>query len=864
LNIACIKSGHPFVYPAGNQLEISDKTIWHNFVFSSFACYQQLPAMVKNYFRTAFRVYTRNKVFTAINVLGLSVGISAALIIFLIVQFEYSYDKAEKDADRIFRVVMDMKFNGLDGHSAAVPAPLSTAAQHEVTGIESVVPVMQFQGDGTAAVSVKRNGTSQATVFKKQAKIVFTNPQYFSLLPFQWIAGTPASSLKDPFQVVLTESRAKQYFPSTGIGEVIGKQIQYNDDFSVTVTGIVKDLDARTSFGGLEFISFTTIAQTHLQQDFMMNVWNDWMAYSQVYIKLAKGSVVANTEKQLNVLLQKYHDKANKDDANYMHFHLQPLSDVHFNGAYAGFDQRLAHAPTLRGLLVIAAFLLLLAGINFINLSTANASHRAKEIGVRKTMGSSRQQLIFQFLGETFLLSFLASLISLFAAPLLLGFFADYTPPGLAFRPFHQPYIFLFLLGLSLLVSFLSGLYPAFILSAYKPVNVLKDQLGMGNSTRHAWIRKTLTVSQFVIAQFFVIATVIVSKQINYALNADTGFRKDAVLSFSVPHRDTLFSRRTALLYEINALPGVQLASRGFLTPAAEGASFANISYAGETDDNKEMVQLRWGDTNYLKLFNIKLLAGRNIEESDTIKEFLVNETYARHMGFASPADAVGKQLEFNNMKMPIVGVMRDFHTQSLHGKVGPVVFAGFAQRSYEFHVLLRPQRPGSASWSTTITAIRQAYNRRYPNEDFTYKFLDDTVAQFYQAEQRTAGLLRWATALSVLISCLGLLGLVMYTINTRTKEIGVRKILGATVVSIVSLLSRDFVRLVLIAFIIAAPLAWWAADKWLQDFAYRTAMSWWVFALCGLSMLLIALVTLGIQTLRAAVADPVKSLRRE
>jgi ABC-type antimicrobial peptide transport system permease subunit len=282
------------------------------------------------------------------------------------------------------------------------------------------------------------------------------------------------------------------------------------------------------------------------------------------------------------------------------------------------------------------------------------------------------------------------------------------------------------------------------------------------------------------------------------------------------------------------------MVSRGFLAPAAEGASFTNISYAGATEDNKEMVQLRWGDTNYLQLFNIKLLAGRNIAESDTIKEFLVNETYAKHMGFQSPEDAIGKQLDFNNKKMPIVGVMHDFHSQSLRGNVG------FTQRSYMFHVLLRPQRSG-VSWSGTIAAIRKAYSRRYPNEDFTYKFLDDTIAKFYQAEQRTAGLLRWATALSVLISCLGLLGLVMYTINTRTKEIGVRKILGATVMSIVTLLSRDFVRLVLIAFIIAAPLAWWAAGRWLEGFAYRTAMSWWVFALCGLSMLLVALGTLGI-----------------
>lgn len=820
--------------------------------------------MVKNYFKTAFRIFTRNKVFTAINVLGLSIGISAALIIFLIVQFEYSFDKVETDARRIYRVVMDFKFNGMDGHSAAVPAPLSTAIQREVPGVGSVVPLMQFQGDGTVKVSVKRSGVPEPTLFKKQPGVVFTNSQYFSLLPFEWIAGTPASSLKDPFQVVLTESRARQYFPSTGTGEIIGRQIRYNDDFQATVAGIVKDLDAQTSFGGLEFISFATIAQTHLQGDFMMDVWNDWMAYSQVYIKLADRSEALHTEKQLNILLNKYNRNASKDDANYMRFHLQPLNDVHFNSSYAGFDQRLAHEPTLRGLLAVAAFLLVLACINFINLSTAKASHRAKEIGVRKTLGSSRRQLIFQFLNETFLLALAASVISFFLAPLLLNLFADNIPPGLKFRPFHQPYIFLFLLAVSVVVSFLSGLYPAFILSGYRPVSVLKDQPGMGiNGTRHAWIRKTLTVSQFVIAQFFIIATVMVSKQVNYALNADAGFRKDAVLSFSVPSRDTLAGRRTVLLDEIKAIPGVQMASRGFMPPAAEGASFTNISYEGAQNENKEMVQLRWGDANYLKLFDIRLLAGRNVSESDTIREFLINETYARYLGFSSPEEALGKQLDFNGKKMPIVGVMRDFHAQSFHGKIGPLVFASFGKESRQFHVLLRSQQKGGA-WSKTIAGIQKAYNRLYPDEDFTYKFLDDTVARFYQREQRTAGLLRWATGLSILISCLGLLGLVMYTINSRTKEIGVRKILGATVLNIVSLLSRDFMRLVFIAFIIAAPVAWWAINKWLEDFAYRTAMSWWVFALCGLFMLLIALGTLGIQTVRTAIADPVRSLRRE
>ena len=821
--------------------------------------------MFKNYLKTALRVFTRNKTFAAINVLGLSIGISAALVIFLIVQYEFSYDKIETDSNRIYRVVMDLKFNGNEGHSAAVPAPLSAAIQKEISGVEATIPVMQFQGDGTVKTIIKRNSSSQLTAFKKQPGVVFTSPQYFSLLPFHWLVGSPESSLRNPFNVVLTESRAKQYFPSTNINDIIGKQINYNDDFTATVSGIVNDMNDRTSLNGVEFISFATIAQTHMQDDFMMNTWNDWMAYSQVYIKLSKGTNPINTETQLVSLLKKYNKNINKDAANTIRFHLQPLNDIHFNSLYASFDQRIAHKPALYGLFAVAAFLLLLACINFINLTTANAAQRAKEIGIRKTMGSSRKQLILQFLSETFSLTAVACIVSFCLIPLLLKLFADFIPPGLQFHPLHQPYIFLFLALLALLVSFLSGLYPALILSGYKPVNVLKNQSFIGGKeTRHAWIRKTLTVSQFVIAQFFVIATIMVSKQINYSLNADMGFTKDAIISFDVPRSDTVPGHRALLLNEIKNIPGVKMASRGFLTPADEGASFTDISYAGATNDNKESVQLRWGDTNYLKLFNIKILAGRNIMESDTVKEFLINETYAKSLGFKHPDDAINKQLDYNDKKMPIVGVMHDFNEQSFHTPVGPLVFTSFIQRSYFYHILLQPQNAEGASWQNTISRIQKIYHQMYPDDDFSYKFLDETIAGFYQTEQHTASLLSWATGLSVLISCLGLLGLVMYTISTRKKEISIRKILGATVTSIVSVLSKDFVQLVLIAFVIAAPVAWWAGYKWLEDFAYKTTMSWWIFVLSGFAMLLLALITLSIHTIRAAIANPVKSLRTE
>ncbi len=819
--------------------------------------------MIKNYFTTAFRNLWRNKTFSFINVLGLAIGISASLVIFLIVHYESSYDTFEKDAGRIYRVVLDAKFNGQEGHSAGVLAPLSTAMANEMTGVELTVPVMSFQGDGNAKISIEREN-AHPVVYKKQPFVAFTNPEYFQLLPYQWIAGSSQTALKNPFSVVLTESRATAYFPNTPVADIIGKQIVYNDDLRTTVSGVVKDLQDQTNFRSAEFISFSTIAKTNLQHNFMMDVWDDWMAYSLLYTKLSKDVTAANAEARLNTLLNKYNKSASKDANNYLRIHLQPLSDIHFNQLYAAFNQvKIASRSTLAGLLVIGGFLLLLGCINFINLATAQASRRAKEIGIRKTMGSSKPQLVAQFLGETFFITLIATLLSVVLAPVLLGMFKNFIPEGLNFDLRRQPSIALFLLLLVVVVSFLSGIYPALVLAGYKPVLVLKNQSFPDNtSTRGAWIRKTLTVSQFVIAQFFVIATVMVSKQINFSLNADIGFNKDAVFTFELP-RDSVKAHGQQLLASIRSMPGVAAASTGFMAPAGNGVAYVNISYFdGKEEIHPNLnVQIRWGDTAFLHVYQIPLLAGRNVLPSDTIKEFIINEKYARALGFQQPRDAIGQQLKWNNKFAPIVGVVKDYHDISMRGEINALVFGG--GNGSTFHIKLQPNAGGGA-WTKTIAQVQAAYKQLYPAEDFNYQFVDENIAKFYESEQHTASLLAWATGLAVFISCLGLLGLVIYTTNIRTKEIGIRKILGASAANIVTILSKDFVRLVLLAFVIAAPLAWWTIFKWLQDYAYKTDMSWWVFVLSGLAMLSIALLTLSVQTIRTAISNPVKSLRTE
>ncbi len=814
--------------------------------------------MFRTYLTIAYRNFFRHKLFSGIKVLGLSIGISAALVIYLIVSYEFGFDTFEKDKDRIYRVVLDAKFNGNLGHSAAVPAPLGNTIERELATVESTVPIMQFP-DGNAKVEIDKN--ANGSVFKKQEGIIFTKPQYFSMLSMEWVAGSPANALAEPFTTVLTEERAKQYFGNIPAASVIGKKITYNAEITTIVTGVVRAITRPTAFSAAEFISHATIAKTSFQDRFMMNIWDDWMSSSQLYLKLKEGQTKAGAEAQMTALFKKYNPGAEKDEANNIKLALQPLSDIHFNMDYQSVGMRTAHKPTLFGLLAIAAFLLLIGCINFINLTTANASQRAKEIGIRKTMGSSRTSLVIQFLAETLFLTTIAVIVSLVLTPILVEMFKDYIPAGLHFELTEYSQLLPVLLVLTIAVSLLAGLYPAFILSAYKPVAVLKTDTVSGGGTRNAMVRKVLTVSQFTIAQFFLIATVMVSRQIHYSLTADMGFKKDAIVTMEMP-RDSIPTHHQQLLSVIRSIPGVITASTGFSPPAGKGVSFTNVLYKDDKTEYKPTTQIRWGDAEYFKVYEIQMVAGRNVLPSDSVREFIVNESFTREIGFSKPSQALNHYLLWNGKSLPIVGIMKDFHDQSFRAQISPLVFAG--NNGNTLHIRLSPNHKAGLSWTTTLAQIAKEYKSMYPEEEATIKFFDEAIAKMYENEHRTAGLLRWAMGLTILISCLGLLGLVMYTTLTRRKEIGIRKVLGASVSRIVVLLSSDFMRLVLIAFVIAAPLSGWATYRWLQDYAYRVGAQWWVYAACGLFMLVVAMLTLSVQTIQAARRNPVKSLRND
>ena len=578
---------------------------------------------------------------------------------------------------------------------------------------------------------------------------------------------------------------------------------------------------------------------------------------------LGKNISVAAVEAKLKVLNEKYKGEDEKKNHYSWVYHLQPLSDIHFNDHYGTFTTPTANKKTLQRIDNDSKFSSAAWLYQFHQPDDRAGNSRAKEIGIRKTVGGSKLQLIFQFLSETFVITLLATILSLALTPLLLKAFADFIPEGLHFN-FFEPSLFIFLGVLLVIVTFLAGVYPALVLSSWKAISVLKNQAYQsgGAKTRKALMRQTLTVSQFVIAQFFIMATLLVSKQIRYMLDQDPGFSKEAILSFSTSNMDTSYTHRRYFVSELQKIPGVSQTSLGSDVVFSWGWWETTFDYKEGKKDIQTIVELKAGDSNYLSLFHIPILAGRDLLPSDTIKEVVINETYLHQLGFKQPADAIGKILSLDNKNVPIVGVMKDFHAHSLNNKINPMVFCHDMQGCRTIVVALLPNQKNA--WSAAIAKIEKAFKQDYPEEDFSYTFLDETLAKAYDNEQKISSLLLWATGLTILISCLGLLGLVIYITTNRTKEIGVRKVLGASVRKSFRYFQKIFWYWSGIAFLIATPLTIWSINNWLDNYAFKTQVSWWVFGISGIGMLLIAFAVLSVQTIKAAMANPVKSLRTE
>jgi ABC-type antimicrobial peptide transport system permease subunit len=801
----------------------------------------------------------KNKVFSLINVIGLTIGLSASFVIGLMIYYDYTFDTFHEDGDRTYRIVSEFT----DPEEKYYNPGITLALKGAIEDNSNFETVSEFYIERPSKAVNKQNDIT----LKWPEFVIFADQNYLDIFQYNFLAGNKTDALKDPNQVVLTQTRAAEYFPKLSPSKIIGKTLVYNDSINVMVTGVVENYNQRTDIVFKEFISHATLLQTNRKREITKRNWINTNSNSQLYVKFKENADIASVQKLLDNLALEHTDE---DDIKYgqsRKFKLQTLNDIHFNEDYGTYDWEKAQAskPLLRNLALVALFLLLLGCINFINLNTAQASQRAKEIGIRKTLGSSRKQIVGQFLGEAFILVLVSAVMSLLLSKWLINVFSDFVPDGLSYQLFKSPVIIFSVIILLVLVTFLSGYYPALVLSKYNAVSVMKNQIS--GAEQKVGLRKFLTVFQFTIAQVFIIATLLVGKQINYLLTKDMGFKTDAIVSIFQPRAEQEFSKMLLFAEKLKTIPEIKQVSIGGKGPASNSISSTSVTYTDGKNIAKSEMQYIFGDLNYAKLFELQLLDGR-LYRNDTIRELVINETLLRKLGFSNPSEAVGKQVEMNDKFVPIVGVMADFNQRSLKSEIKPMALTGDWYRpdfSLYQAVHVSFNNESSENLKSTLSIIENAYQQVYTEtDDYRVEFMDETIAEFYNREQKIAKLLNWSTGLSILISCLGLLGLVIYTTNRRVKEIGVRKVLGASLLQINTLLCKEFLVLVAMAFIVAAPIAYYGINNWLQDFSYKTNISFWVFLLSGFAMIFFALLVISAKTLQAANANPVKSLRSE
>ncbi|ATL46831.1 cell division protein FtsX [Chitinophaga caeni] len=808
--------------------------------------------MLRNYMKIAWRNIQKNKAFSFINILGLAIGISAAIVIYMMVRFETTYEAFLPDGNRIYRIVSNIGAPSNYSKNAGVPAPVFEAVPKEISGIASVAPLIcsYYQTKVTIPGAPDK-------LFIDQSHIVLTNSQYFDIVPYKWLAGS-AGALNEPYNMVLDADRAKEYFGDISPAAMLGKVVTYNDTVHYTVSGIVAPLKGRTDFTFQDFISWKT-PNTSIYESWSWGKWTNTSDANQLLIKTNPGVTAENINQQLAKLRARNVEGPDSEGA----FILQPIKEMHFDNGYDNFNQHQASKTVFKGLFIVAICLLTLACINFINLNTAQGSIRTKEIGIRKSLGSSRLRLILQFLGESTLLTFLAALLSLAFIPVLLNLFQEFLPVGMTWRMLLDSHIIAYLLLLIVTVSILAGLYPALVLSRLKPILILRNRFLMNNGKRRFTLRQVLTVAQFTIAIVFIVGTLTVSKQLKYVLSKDLGYQRDAIVQIQMPWRGNISSAKSVMMNSLAAMPAVKSISTANAAPIWFGSIQVGAKATANGKDWEGSVQQRVVDEHYIDLFELKLVAGRNFLPSDSSKELIINESFAKELGFKQPADALLQTIDGVGGVRTVVGVLKDFNFRSLHEKIAPLAMYPDKYASRAIFVKLNPPKSGEG-WGPAIKQLQELTDQQFPFNINNVEFFDQKVKNLYSKERQVRYLLAWSCGLMIFISCMGLLGLAIHSTKQRTKEIGIRKVLGASVMGILSLLSREFILLVIIALFIATPIAWYYINQWLQEYAYRVTVNGWIFLLSGLGALLIAILTVSYQAIRAATMNPVISLKDE
>lgn len=793
-----------------------------------------------------FRRIWQNKLFTFLNIIGLAIGISACWMVFRLVNYEFSFDKDHPDKAHIFKVYSTTERDGESGSFDGVNIPVANFVKEQIADVQFVAPEFKYYYNTLTVAhgDVKREFTDQPAV-------IGTFKDYFSMVPYIWLAGNKETVFSRPDEIVLSASRAKVYFPNLDAQELLGRVLQI-DSVNYTITGVIKDLEKTSSFREKEFVPVK-------DADLMSDNRDMMTSNHKLYVKLKNGA-------REQTFIQVLEDKANSVNTESLakynvkkSFGLAPLEGLHFNRIIHGSVDK----NILYGLMGIGGFLLITACINYINLTTAQVPFRAKEIGIRKTLGEQPRNVLFSFFAETLIISTVALIISWPIIKFLSVYFSDYIPSDLNRFSDTLP-VGLFLTGLIILLTVLTSFYPAYLINKVQISEVIKMKNAGNLKLGSIPLRKALIIFQFVIAQVFVIATVLMGTQIQFMLSRDLGFNHNGIVSMRLPHLKELQNdnRPNLLKASLQKHKDIQAISLGNL-PMSGDFWGAGMTLQTDTGEITNSVALKYADQDYLKTYNFKLLAGRDLRISDSTSGVLANEDVLTQFGLRSPEAAIGQELIMHDKTTSIVGVIKNFNSSTLHNKTDALVIVPSQNRSQLNHINVKLAHHTGA-WKETLKSIESEWKKIYPNDPFENKFFDDNMKDLYESDYRFASIINLSSGITVLLSCLGLMGLVTISISQRTKEIGIRKVLGSSVSRIIRLLSSEYLILVLISILIASPIAWWAIHNWLDNFAYKIEMRWWMFILPAMITLIIAFLTMLYHSFKAAKANPVDSLRDE
>lgn len=809
--------------------------------------------MFLHYLKVAFRNIRKQKMYAAINVGGFAIGIAACLLIALFIQHETSYDSANPNRHHIFRLVGEAKQNGQVHSGIAFPAPMSKAILNDFPEVEKAGRIMSNSLFGAANNQVRRPDQQNNTY---EQGFAFADTSTLEILDIKMIYGSRTEALKQPFSVILNKSMADKYFPNQN---PVGQRLIFNDNprLPIIVGGVMEDFPTNCHLQYRGFISLAGVS-------FWDNEQSQWTASNyDIYLQLKPNTNIASFEKKMmDDVIDKYMvpamvaggQKNAKESFKDSRIYLQPLSDIHlYSYNIEQDDTRHGDIRFVYLFAAIAAFILLLACINFLNLSTARSANRAKEVGVRKVMGGSRNNLINQFLSESLLYSFLSFLTGTAIAVLALPLFNKVSGLYLS-MPWKEWWLIPALIGGALVIGLLAGIYPAFYLSYFKPINTLKGNLSLGS--KNGRLRSSLVVFQFSISVVLLIGTAVIYKQMQYILNSKIGFDKDQVLM--IEGADALKEQTTSFKNEVLNLPVVKNVSVSDFLPVNDTKRNGNTFWEeGKQQDDGFALQHWVVDENYIPTLGMKLIAGRNFSKDfhTDSSTTVVNKALADKLGIKDP---IGKIITNGGEHLRIIGVVDNFYFESMKQQVTPLCMVlGNSNSIVSIKI-------NGADMKTALATIEAKWKAFLPNQPMRYTFLDERYAAMYIDVQRMQYIFTGFSILAVVVACLGLFALAAFMAEQRTKEIGIRKVLGASVAGVFTLLTKNFLKLVGLSLIISIPVGWWLMNKWLQDFSYRISLNWKIFAFASLLMMTIALFTICFQAIKAAIANPVKSLRTE